>query len=57
MRGRGDGSSDALDDPAEEALTDHHLDEVTEMIELAQTEERSSESPSGDNAAGLVRGS
>lgn len=53
MSGRSDGRSEAMDEAVVQALTDHHLDEVADMIERAQTERRAFESPSGDGAAGL----
>jgi hypothetical protein len=53
MRETGDVSNDAI----EEALTDHHLDEVTEMIERAPAHKPSSESPFTDSSAGCLRGS
>ena len=39
-------------DAVEEALTDHHLDEVAEMIEQARADKPSSESPFSDGPAG-----
>jgi hypothetical protein len=54
MSERSDVWGDALDDAVEQALSDHHLDEVAELIERAQTEERSSESSFGDSAAGFL---
>jgi hypothetical protein len=53
MSERSDVWGDALDDAVEQALSDHHLDEVAEMIERAQTDERSSESSFGDSGAGV----
>jgi hypothetical protein len=39
----------------EEALTDHHLDEVAEMIERAQAEKPSSDRPVTDHSPGYLR--
>jgi hypothetical protein len=43
------------DDAVAEALLDHHLDEVATMIERAQADKPSSESPIGDSPAGYRR--
>ena len=48
---------DESDDAIEEALTDHHLDEVAEMIERARAQTPSSEIPFIDNSAWRLRGS
>lgn len=53
----GDVAIDIPDDAVEEALTDHHLDEVAGMIQRARADEPSSESPVSDIPAGHVRGS
>lgn len=44
-------------DDVEDALTDHHLDEVAEMIESMQAQKPSSESPCSDGPCGCLRGS
>jgi hypothetical protein len=51
MTERHDGVSDSPDDTIEEALTDHHLDEVAEMIEQAEADAWPSESPLSDSPA------
>jgi hypothetical protein len=50
MNDTGDESNDI-----EEALTDHHLDEVAEMIDQAQADTPSSDSPPSDIPAGDPR--
>ena len=42
----------APDDAIEEALSDHHLDEVAEMIELSHADSPSPETPFSDSPAG-----
>ena len=54
MSERSDVWGDALDDTVEQALSDHHLDEVAEMIERAQTEVRSPERSLDESAAGFL---
>jgi hypothetical protein len=44
------------DDPVEEALDDHHLAEVAEMIERAHADESASESPTSDSPAEDLHG-
>jgi hypothetical protein len=51
-----DEAIDAPDDAVEKALTDHHLDEVAEMIEWAQADPPSPESPFSDAPDGYIRG-
>lgn len=53
MSETGNVSSDSL----EEALTDHHLCEVAEMIERAHADEASSERSFSDGSGGCLRGS
>lgn len=45
MSRRGDVAIGVPDDPVEEALSDHHLDEVIEMIEQAEADARSDDRP------------
>lgn len=52
MSGTGKVEIDVPGDAVEEALTDHHLDEVAEMIEQAQADKPSSETPFNDSPAG-----
>ena len=42
----------APDDAIEEALSDHHLDEVAEMIERSHADDLSPEAPFSDSPAG-----
>lgn len=48
----GDVASDAPDEAIEQALSDHHLDEVAEMIERSHAENLSPETPFSDSPAG-----
>lgn len=57
MSKTGDAAIDRSDEAIEQALTDHHLDEVAEMIDQARAEKASSASPFGDSPAGYLRGS
>jgi len=52
MSETGDEATDVPDDAVEKAVIDHHLDEVAEMIECAQADTPSSESPFSDTPAG-----
>jgi hypothetical protein len=45
------------DGAVDEALTDHHLQELAAMIEQAQAARRTSEPPSNDAPAVSLRGS
>lgn len=47
-----DMAIDGPDDAIEEALSDHHLDEVAEMIEQSQADSPSLENPFSDSHAG-----
>jgi hypothetical protein len=47
-----DLASDAPDAAIEEALSDHHLDEVAEMIERSHADNLSPETPFRDSPAG-----
>jgi len=47
-----DVASDAPDAAIEEALSDHHLDEVAEMIERLHADNLSPETPFRDSPAG-----
>ena len=55
MSERGDVAIDVSDEAVEEALTDHHLAEVAEMIDQAQSDIPSSENPSIDSVGGCLR--
>jgi hypothetical protein len=48
----GDVAIDVRDDAIEEALSDHHLDEVADMIEQSHEENPSLETLSSDSPAG-----
>jgi hypothetical protein len=50
----GDVAIDVPDDSIEEALSDHHLDEVAEMIERSHAENPPLESPFSDPRAGSI---
>lgn len=50
MSERGDVAAEVKDDAAIEALSDHHLDEVAEMIERAQADK--GPQPSRGHASG-----
>ncbi len=52
MSETGDAEIDVPGDAVEEALTDHHLYEVAALIEQAQADKPSSESPFSDGPAG-----
>ena len=47
-----DVARDAPDAAVKEALSDHHLDEVAEMIERSHADDRSLETPLGESPAG-----
>ena len=55
MRERGNVAIDVTDEAVEEALIDHHLAEVAEMIEQANGDTPSSENASGDRVGGYLR--
>jgi hypothetical protein len=57
MSEKGNVAIDAPDDAVQEALTDHHLDEIAEMIERAQAQEPASESVSRNIPPGYLRDS
>jgi hypothetical protein len=48
----GEVAIDAPDEAIEEALSDHHLDEVAEMIERSHADKRSLEPPFSDSPVG-----
>ena len=50
----GDVAIDVPDDAIEEALSDHHLDEVAEMIEQSHADNPALETPSSDSPAGSI---
>jgi len=49
MRKPGDLAIDAPDDAVEEALSDHHLDELVEMIDRSRADDPSLETSSSDS--------
>ena len=51
MNENGDDVIDPADDAVEQALTDHHLDEVAQMIEQAQADKPSCDRPLTDSPA------
>jgi hypothetical protein len=55
MGERGRAATQGAEHAAEEALTDHHLSEVSEMIERARDDE-SSESPLSERPVGQAPG-
>jgi len=50
----GDVAIDVPDDAIEEALSDHHLDEVDDMMEHSHAENPSPETPCSDPRAGSI---
>jgi hypothetical protein len=50
----GEVTIDVPDDAIEEALSDHHLDEVADMIERSRAENTSPETPCSDPLAGSI---
>jgi hypothetical protein len=56
MGERGKAATQMPDHAVEEALIDHHLSEVSEMIELARTDAQY-ESPRSDDPTGLPHAS
>ena len=52
MRKPADVASDAPDEAIEEALSDHHLDEVAAMIERSHADNPSLETPFSDSPVG-----
>lgn len=53
----GDGAIEAPDEVIEEALSDHHLHELAEMIERAHADKPSSERPFSDSPTEQLDGS
>jgi hypothetical protein len=50
----GDVAIDVPDDAIEEALSDHHLDEVADMIEQSHADNPAPEPPFSDSPAGPI---
>jgi hypothetical protein len=50
----GDVAIEVPDDAIEEALSDHHLDEVADMIEHSHADNPSLETPFSDPPAGWI---
>ena len=50
----GDVAIDVTDDAIEEALSDHHLDELADMIEQSHADNPSLETPFSDPPAGSI---
>jgi hypothetical protein len=50
----GDVAIDLRDDAIEEALSDHHLDEVADMIEQSHADNPSLATPLRDSPAGSI---
>ena len=52
MSESGNVASDVSDDAVEEALSDHHLDEIAQMVEQAHAHKPFVESPFSDTPSG-----